>query len=358
MLGCASREQKARKIMNQKLITAMSTVVAATACVVGCVLIWRLLVQTQQNHQTLLDQLSSMNQAREDANSGLMAALDRKGPDWQPLSVRLIDEEGEPVDDGVSLRGATVSGGEISEYVETDDRGVADFGLLPPGEYEAHYFIEDFNVGSSTEFLLGPGHPNEFEVICPSQPPAAFTLAFDIQPPEPLADIPLYYLAPLDYESRMFDGRSWRVGGGRQPVLVLNAAGDILGQAAYDDLTTRERDGITTSVSFVRELPADFELQPAEDLRAYTFDVELWAYVADPTAGSQGDERPHLNRLLGAALRNLPDQKPAPGGLHTVQVTADNAEFWDEVVDDLSRIDKYEGLFADATEAMDAPASD
>lgn len=343
--------------MNQR-ITAISAAVAATACVMGCVLVWRLLGHTQQNHQTLLDQLSSMNQAREDANSELMAALDRKGPDWQPLCVRLIDDQGRPVDDGVSLRGTTVSGGEISEYVETDEQGLADFGLLPPGEYEAHYFVEDFNVGSSTEFLLGPGRPNEFEVTCPSEPPAVFTLAFDIQPPEPLADIPLYYLAPLDYESRMFDGRSWRIGGARQPVLVLDAAGNILGQAAYDDVTTRDRDGITITTTYIRELPGDLELQPVEELRAYEFDVELWAYVRDPAAGSQGDERPDLKRLLGAALRNLPKQRPAAGEVHTVQVSADNTQFWDDVVDDLSRIDKYDGLFANATESINTPVSD
>lgn len=343
--------------MNRRL-SEISAVVAATACVVACGLIWQLASQSREQHQTLVDQLSSMNQAQQDASSELMAALDKKGPDWQPLRVRLVDEEGQPVDDGVTLRGTTVSGGEISEYVETDDRGVADFGLLPPGEYEAHYFVEEFNVGSSTEFLLGPNRPNEFEVTCPSEPPRVFTLAFDIQPPESLADIPLYYLAPLDYESRMFDGQRWRIGGERQPVLVLDTSGNILGQTAYDDVTTRDRDGITIRTSYVRELPADFELQRSEDLRAYEFDVELWPYVEDPAAERQGDERPDLKRLTGAALRDLPDQEPTAGELHLVRVTAENAEFWDDVIEDLSRIDKYESLLAHAANTSETSPRD
>ena len=93
------------------------------------------------------------------------------------------------------------------------------------------------NLHSSTSFLLGPGRANEIEVICPSGPAGTIPVAFDIQPPEALANIPLYYFAELRYRSREINGFQWRVIHAEKTVLLLDAAGNVLGQANYHDVT-------------------------------------------------------------------------------------------------------------------------
>jgi hypothetical protein len=350
------------KIVSQRILAAAS-ILAASAALVVCGLAWQafgslrdhqtaVLAQQQAANERIVAQLTSLIDRQQAAHGDLLAALAARpaatsGTDasWQHLRIRLVNDEGTPQRVSVWVHGTAMAGGELSESVETNPQGVADFGQLPPGEYRASYYLNDLGLSSSTKFLLGPGRPADLDILCPSRPPAAFDLKFVIAPPDDLRDVAFYYLADVSFHDYQFQGDDWSFvsGSAEEPVLLLGADGTILGRTTYESVPVREQlSSSTASISFLERLDSDFSFEPAEPLPSYRFNFQLWPYVADPPASAPSESRPALTRLWGAALRTPNPTTPVPGEECVVTIDDSYTGFWNDVRQDLARIDRYQ----------------
>jgi hypothetical protein len=349
------------KVMAQRA-TAAAAICAALAACITCFMAWRILSATQDQsallaerqmaaHTQLLDRIAQLLDDQQQANADLAASLAARtaggakgenGLDWHPLTLRMVNDRGEPRQDEVRLSGKTMAGGELHETMQANAEGIADFGSLPAGEYTAYFSLKDLGLSSSMSFLLGPDRPTEHEVTLPSAPPAPFDLRFEIQPPADLEAAPLYYLAHVDYHFYDYRGGHWDTLQ-EGPVLLLDSRGAVLGQTDYESVTVREDQGLDGAyfINFVERLPADFDFQEADPLPAYYISVQFWPYVAAPDVPAPEEARPELHRLVSAALRELPGGPTEPGQQHTVRVDGSRAGFWHDVRDNLGSFEAY-----------------
>jgi hypothetical protein len=327
--------------MVQRII-AVAAILAATGCLAACALLWHGLNQQERHHDGLITLLSRLEQREAPWPADQRPAT---SSDWRPLQVNLITDRGRPVRAWVTAQGSAIGGGKISVDVQTDERGIADFGPLPAGEYRATCVLDESKLSTSKSFLLGPGRPDQFEIKCPEGPPGRFDLVFDVQPPESLKEVPLYYLAHVDDRFLKHEGNAWNVPPAAQDVvLLLDSQGVAVGQTAYDKITVQESvgGGPGYSISFLDNVPQSFPLDAPTPLLAYGSIIEIWPLVRDPEAADVA-ARPALKRLTGAALREGHVIEPTPGRTLTVTVDASKTGFWKDVVKDLRRIPKYEG---------------
>ena len=130
--------------------------------------------KAQASQQALLKQLHEMSETIQST----------KSLDWNPVTFKVTEEtaEGTPVA-GVSISlnerhvgagggGGLGSGNELATRV-TDRSGIADFGVLHPGDY-GFQVIRTWDQGSvitSGQFKIEPGSRIDRRVVCPRVPP-------------------------------------------------------------------------------------------------------------------------------------------------------------------------------------------
>ena len=383
------------RIMSQR-ITAIAAGVAAAACLVACGLVWRMMEQSRTQMATLMDgqqaasselatKLSEMITAQQQTNAAMIAAIgdisiedsadSKDGTAWHPLKIRFVDESGSPQRLSVTIR-RTRGGGDGLEELRQDGvtgtDGIVEFGHLPPGIYTASYTLPSLSASSQSEFLLGPGRTDEFEVVCPSQIPEPCQLTFDIAPPESLADIPLYYLADIHERPWKVNNQIWTLPGDEVPVLLLDSSGNILGQTEYSRISEivghrgvapgspasnpfaapgskpfGARQPVRRASGNTPDLGTDAPLSPFNGFPPKEFSIVLLPMIADPetTASAEGS-RPPLNALDSQPLV-LPRRLPTAGELHRITIDTSHDEFWEQVTSYLSQIDPYSKMLSD-----------
>lgn len=202
--------------MAQKITATMATL-AAAACIVIAVLVWQstlrdsdaqqqLLLAQQELNRTLLAELKSLQQASS------TAAATTAG--WAPVKVRLQSEDGDPVAGNVTIQGTAINAGNdnaINVSRTADEAGVADFGLLPFGNYKIEVVRTELDEVHGQSLMLSPDSPSEVSIICPAEPPPAVDVSFAIDVPPPLDTDRLVFMAHFQRPSRTTSSGSWRL---------------------------------------------------------------------------------------------------------------------------------------------------
>src|SRR5690606_23332900 len=190
---------------------------AAAACIMMAVLVWQstlrdsdaqqqLLLAQQELNRTLLAELKSLH----DASS--TAAATTAG--WAPVKVRLQSEDGQPVAGKVTIQGTAINAGNDNEINVTrtaDEAGVANFGLLPFGNYEVIVIATGVEERHRQSLMLSPNTPPELTINCPTEPPPAVNVSFAIEVPAPLHADRLVFFAAFVRSSRVMSSGTWHV---------------------------------------------------------------------------------------------------------------------------------------------------
>jgi hypothetical protein len=290
------------RLMAQKITATMATL-AAGACIVMAVLVWQstlrdsdaqqqLLLAQQELNRTLLAELKSLQQASS------TAAATTAG--WAPVKVRLQSEAGEPIAGRVGIQGTAINAGNdnaITVYEMADEEGLADFGLLPFGNYTIDVVATAIGEEHQQSLMLSPNTPPELTIICPAEPPPAVKVSFAIDVPPPLHADRLVFMAMLQRPSRRTSSGSWypEDESDRSFTVLFDAEGTILGemnkptQVVSQNRTTLPG-GYFADVSggFGRGSSSDvdviqFELVPARTIRSTDrcIGLQVAARVAD-----------------------------------------------------------------------------
>ena len=319
------------KIMAQR-ITAIMVSLATAACIVGCVLVWRTLVDTREAQAALLEsQREAFAALATEFKAAMESANDPYGS-WRPVRVKLVSEKGEPVQGRVYASGKAIgSEGAISEDVETGPDGIADFKLLPAGEYLLNVCVKEPSTCTTLSFLLGPGRQTEYEVVCPTSLPGRRTVRFEIQPPESLRDQSLYYLAQVQYQSREFAGRKWSVdaqNNGRPFFLIIDPQAKVLGRIDKDAVEVRKEEGIATYISYKDRIDGGASLEDFDAMLDYDSDVRIVTYKALDAKPTQA--LPDL-KLLRAGHSQKFELESTPEGELVCRITPSDESFWESL---------------------------
>ncbi len=174
------------RLMAQKLMTVMVTV-AALACVAVTFFMWQALQVSREQQAALLAQQQAFSAKLLGELQARQAAPAVTGVDgWGPLKIRLVSAEGKPVAGKVDLEGTAINAGndnKVSVDKSAGDDGIADFGLIPYGNYTMTVTIPAAMESHTETFMLSPGQPSERKFICPDQPRPPVALKFKFNPP-------------------------------------------------------------------------------------------------------------------------------------------------------------------------------
>ena len=277
------------KIMAQR-ITAIMVSIAAAACVFSCILVWRVLAESRDAQLAMLEsQRDAFGTMITEFTESLKASRDPYGS-WQPLQVRLVDVQGNPVAGTVYASGNPVGGNQpVQETVEAGEDGTADFKLLPTGEYSVNVCVKEPSTCTAFSFLLGPRRESTFTIVCPTPSSGQLPVAIEIRPPSDLASTPLYYVAQIKYGQWPFAERSWSPAVTKEIHWLLDSRGKAVGEIPADKVSGGYASSFASHLHFAEQL------KPVGELMAYDSSVTLAAYVA--TGQAQKSTPPPLTLL-------------------------------------------------------------
>ncbi len=210
------------KIMAQRvLIGTCVLLTAASLSLVG--LFWQQAIQARREaaaqrdvaharEQEVLKQLQVMSEAIKNPRS----------LDWNPLKFKLTEAttDGPPVAgvDFILQKVDSGNGGGIyGRTMRSDASGIADFGLVNPGEYTfallqraAH--IGDISRQASVSVNVQPGSDTFKHIVCPKFPPEQASVKVKCSWPADLEKEGLVLFVSFGYGSRRFSDLDWTLG--------------------------------------------------------------------------------------------------------------------------------------------------
>ena len=278
------------KIMTQRLVSIMAFA-AAAAGIVCCLFMWQI-VQNSRDTQTALiaSQREMMQALLAEFKAPHAAGAAAESDNWWPLVVKLVDEEGKPVQGTVNYA-STTSAGPVSDYCDTGADGTVDFGRLPSGQYALTLAVgsDSRRMMAGQQILLGPGRKSEYTVVCPTDLASIVPLRFEFKPPEDLREKLLYYLARVSYLGRTIRGNRWQdikpSGAVEVPsnaLVVLDRSGTILGTADFGvaaDLASP----VINNQRFPLVIQAGNPLSPFHGVPVGKYSLTLVSCLPDPT---------------------------------------------------------------------------
>jgi len=219
------------KIMSQRVLIG-AVLILAIACLGGAGLIVMLVRQVSDANQAMQEQMA---QNRE-ANAALLdklATLASRSPasqepprsmEWNPVKIRLVKDVagGAPAEGfSVELQGYLLdTAKEIQINRTTGTNGIAEMGLVRPGQHKLNVYTPWNESRSETTLTVLPGREMIEEIVCPgSQTPKAST-SFTVEWPDELRDQGLWLIARVQRLSREVSGQNWSVADPTQVVIV------------------------------------------------------------------------------------------------------------------------------------------
>lgn len=344
------------KIMTQRVILGV-TLVAAAAAIGAVALLAQLMANNREDQKQMLGaqrewmqaMLAEVRKPRESQGG------DGRFSDWQPLRVKLVDEEGNPVEGGASCTGRPFGKDDaIEQQVQTDATGLADFGRLPAGPYTVTCYVKATSEsGGRTDILLGPGRPSETTIRCPTKYDTSVPATFTITAPGDISPDRLYFVAQLRRLGRNVDGIFWQyVGEPKAVAVLLDAKGTVLGEFPIDFINgTGRRGGLLRAGSmprvfgeFISEIPSMIPLSRAQNIIPSLYDVAFAAYGAE-VLPDNANNRPTLHVLTAAPRveRNIDRESVVVD-----ESTSHGNAFWADVRQSFTRLEMIKQSRRDA----------
>jgi len=227
------------RIMSQR-ITAVMSVVAAAACIVGCICLWQMMQQGQQAQASMIAAQHEFSQAlleRLETLANNPEEVDPRYAGWAPVSLRLVDA----ADGTTPVAGsAVISGGpfgasdpnrmenEVRRSAEADTDGLVDLGTVPLGKYTIQIDCDASGTESSRSLIIGPEGYEDVVVRCPVAKPEPAELAFEFPNlPESMQNV--MFEVDIGVMGDEIDGQNWYRDDAYHSLLV-RADGTIIGE--------------------------------------------------------------------------------------------------------------------------------
>jgi hypothetical protein len=207
------------KIMAQRvLITSCLAVALACLSLVGLVYVQsnraaaqaaeanrklsQVLAEAQTTNNAMLSELTAMSEAIRNPRS----------LDWNPLKFKITDD----TPDGPPLAGCSIhlylkDSPQKQVARRPEASGIADFGLVNPGEYAYSVYVNHDRGGlvGNGELVVGPGSQINKEIICPKKALEPVPLYVRCEWPADLEKEGLIIDAPFRFIPIQKDGVSW-----------------------------------------------------------------------------------------------------------------------------------------------------
>jgi len=203
------------KIMSQRWNLALSSIMAC-ACLASLAVV---IVMTRDNRELnhlLLEQSRAANAAllaELSARREPPAAIPAASLEWNPVKLRLVQSRrgGAPVAGfKVGLMGNLLdSAKQMSLTRETGPDGVADFGLVRPGEHNLAISSPWGECLLESPFVVLPGKPIDRELPCPPPPDEPGSISCIVKMPPALRERNVWLLVEATRARANCDGTLW-----------------------------------------------------------------------------------------------------------------------------------------------------
>ena len=170
-----------------------------------------LLEQSQAANAALLDKLAALATPA----SAPVVAEPAKSMEWNPVKLRLVVEKsgGSPaIGYKVHLQGNLFdSGKEIAIDRTTASDGLADMGLLRPGQHVLRVTTPWGETRTESTLTVQPGQGAIEEIVCPGADQELVPISVSFDWPEELRDKGLWVVCAVNLSPRNIGGNPWRV---------------------------------------------------------------------------------------------------------------------------------------------------
>jgi hypothetical protein len=330
------------KIMSQRLmLAAMAVVVLVSVGSMG--LTWFVIVQAGQVNQALLEQNRAANEAllAKLATLGNTDGKHEKTMEWNSLKVRLVFEKsgGAPAA-GVqtALQGQILAAGSATGMVRTTGAdGVADFGLVRPGQYLLDFQMPWGESIESSQSGLGisigfsgqlvtvlPGEPQTLEIVCPSKPQET-EIGLAVDWPDDLARRRLWLVCDLVRSPRKVGGQTWSQSSENASSYVVV---DPSGQLASPDMQPFGDGSRRGSISIFDE-EGQKRFWQEEELRTYVGASKsfvdapgIYHYLTPDSRGNVGWHNEKVPARIWLPKTGVAPRLMLPSGTYTVKHVA------------------------------------
>ncbi len=219
------------KIMSQRVLIG-ALVVTAVACLGSTGLMWMLVDQTRLANQALVEQVEQSRKANETmleqsraTNAALLDKLSGlalspvgtgepvKSMEWNSVRFRLVKDAtgGRPAAGfTVSLNGYLLdTAKEIELRRLTGPDGIADLGLVRPGQHPLSVSTPWNEARSTATLTVLPGQSIMDEIVCPGAERELTTASLSVEWPEELRAKHFWIVAHLSQTGREITGERW-----------------------------------------------------------------------------------------------------------------------------------------------------
>ncbi len=297
------------KIMVQRVVIGASVFVAA-ACVALVAIFWQQALHAQRmaalqavaaqaREREVLDRLKEMTEAIKHPRS----------PDWNPVRFSFTEAtaDGPPARD-VSVVLYKVGDQSTQVIRQSNEAGVADFGLLNPGRYvlQIARMLADGQITASGELDVQPGESLEKHIVCPKLAEQQASVRVGCKWPDDLASASLVLYLPLRHRyletSPDIEWVSTRA------TQFFQSRAILLGPSSL--VSTFKRHDAGNSKGTVPHARVDSQADQTAQVRPEEFDIAEADLERKP-AGSLVDLDTGTYRLLGLLVcRPLPAVEP------------------------------------------------
>jgi len=210
------------KLMSQRLNLVFSSLMTV-ACLGALGLMGLMLRESRLATQSLLEQSQAANAALLDKLAALavpapapVVAEPTKSMEWNSVKIRLVkNRAGGPPAEGYEVR---VSGHlldtakEIAIVRTTGADGIADIGLVRPGQHDLDVQCTWNERRSTEQITVLPGQTTDMEIICPAGSIPDAAVSFSVDWPDDLRERGLWLIGHFEQLPRKFGERTWSSG--------------------------------------------------------------------------------------------------------------------------------------------------
>ncbi len=296
--------------MVQRAVIGASVFVAA-ACVALVAIFWQQAVHAQRLAALQADAAQAREREVLERLKEMAEAIKHpRSPDWNPVRFSFTEETA----DGPAVRGVSVVLHKVGDQSKMSNRqsneaGVADFGLFNPGRYsfQLRRMVEDGEVMASGELDVLPGDSLDKHIVCPKTAQQQASVRVGCKWPDDLENASLVLYLPFHHRYlETSSGVEWVSAG---PSEFFQSRTILIGPSAL--VSTYKRHDAENSKRTPPRTPADSQAGQTAQIRPEEYVDIAEADLERKPAGALVDFDAGTYRLFGLmVLRQLPAVEP------------------------------------------------